>query len=96
MVYGHGKGAVMRQLLIHLTIHFCLFSMGFFMRVTTSVWTDTLVTERQASLASPMIEAAHKYHGILTSTCDEYGYRYFIRDGRKCRLLNKKFLKYYN
>jgi len=44
-------------------------------------------------IAPDIVKRAHMYHGILVSHCDIYGYRYFYRNGKKCRLFTKSFLK---
>lgn len=47
-----------------------------------------------AGIAPQMVRQAHRYHGILHSEVDEFGYRYFYRKGKKCRLFNKSFLEW--
>ncbi|MFH1480762.1 MAG: hypothetical protein ABIG67_05815 [Pseudomonadota bacterium] len=56
-------------------------------------WPSRVVVACPGVVAPEIIKQAHRYHGILYSEADEYGYRYFWRDGRKCRLLSKRFLK---
>ncbi len=48
----------------------------------------------ELNCSAPMsaIKSAHKYHGILISTCDESGY-YFIRDGVRCKLFTESWTK---
>ena len=47
-----------------------------------------------ARLAPGIIEAAHRYHGILISEEDAKGH-FFIRDGVRCRLLSDAFLAWF-
>ena len=30
---------------------------------------------------------AHRYHGILSSSCPQYGEQYFMRGGERCNLI---------
>jgi len=58
---------------------------------------DPLVTlpGHGTGLAPHIVKEAHRYHGIRESQVDQFGYRFFYRDGKRCRLLNKNFLKHY-
>lgn len=46
-----------------------------------------------AGIAPRIVHQAHRHHGILHSEVDEFGYRYFYRQGKKCRLFTKSFLE---
>jgi hypothetical protein len=48
-----------------------------------------------ARLAPEIIEAAHRYHGILVSEQDLRGNCYFYRGGVRCKLLSEAFLAFY-
>ena len=39
-----------------------------------------------------IIIAAHRFHGINLSFCDEEGY-FFIRNDKKCKLFTEKFMR---
>ena len=54
----------------------------------------TVQPNNTGGTAPPIIRAAHKYHGILYSLQGIKG-EYFIRNGRRCKLLTKAFLSYY-
>lgn len=45
-------------------------------------------------IATEKVKAAHRYHGILISHEDETG-SYFYRDGQRCQLYTKAFIKRY-
>ena len=49
----------------------------------------------KCGVAPKIVKAAHRYHGIRASTIDEFGFAYFYRDGRRCRLFTRDFLKRY-
>ena len=59
------------------------------------VWTEVAVITHKpiyvAGVASDKIKAAHAFHGILSSEMDEKGERYFIRQGRRCKLYTEPF-----
>ena len=44
-------------------------------------------------VAGPMVKAALKFHGIRSATIDEFGFGFFMRDGKRCRLFNAKFMR---
>ena len=48
----------------------------------------------EPGIAAKIDSTAHDYHGIFWSVEDETG-KYFWRDGQRCQLLTKAFLKYY-
>ena len=56
-------------------------------------WPSGVVVAGPGAVAPGIIKQAHRYHGIIFSEADQFGYRYFWREGRKCRLLSKRFLK---
>ena len=44
-------------------------------------------------VVSDRVKLAHRYHGILVSIKDESG-EYFYRNGQRCQIYTKAFLKY--
>ena len=56
-------------------------------------WPTRVVVAGPGAVAPEIIKQAHQYHGVLYSEADQFGYRYFWREGRKCRLLSKRFLR---
>ena len=56
--------------------------------------TDYRVSGGAAYVASPMFTAARQFHGSKTRPeVDRFGYWHFYRDGKRCRLFNKAFMK---
>lgn len=57
-------------------------------------WPEYRVEGGMAGVAPPIVKAAMKYHGIKGGvTIDSFGYGFFYRNGKKCKLFNKTFLK---
>ena len=46
-------------------------------------------------IATEKVKAAHRYHGILISHEDPDGSAYFFRNGQRCQLYTKAFIKSY-
>ena len=78
--------------------------MKYFLTATLAVWivavglicykpVETIKPNPRWGVASPIVKAAHKYHGIKHSQFDEFGFGYFYRDSQRCRLFTRAFLK---
>ena len=54
---------------------------------------DYRVQAGVAEPVKPIVKAAMKFHGIRSCTIDDTGYAFFYRDGKRCRLITRGFLK---
>ena len=61
-----------------------------------SAWqaTDYRIEGGIARVASPRFKAALEFHGSkIRPRVDEFGFWHFYRDGKRCRLYSKAFMK---
>jgi len=56
---------------------------------------ETAIPLGPPCVAPEIIKYAHKYHHINFSEEDKNHHWFFIRDGKKCSLFTKAFLKWY-
>jgi len=56
-------------------------------------WPTRVVVAGPGAVAPEIIKRAHQYHGVLYSEADQFGYRFFWRNGQQCRLFSKRFLR---